>query len=154
MVLIATCSSCVVGQQPRDLGERLGGHDHRQLGPALGQLDRAHGQAEAVGGRQRQPAPPIFSSAPARTGRVSSGAAAKTTPLMVSLSGRRRNREARATADLGNRRKVLGVDARDVGLVATARQVHLVRLRVELELDLLAVVEQRDVVGQQPRGQA
>ena len=97
--------------------------------------------------------PPILSSTPASTGRVSSGAAAKTTSLIASFSSADGIEKLGAAADGRNGREILGVDAGDVGLVPTARQMDLVRLGVQLELDLLAVVEQRDVVGQQPRRQ-
>src|SRR5207302_3731076 len=49
--------------------------------------------------------------------------------------------------------EVLGVDTRDVGFVAAARQVHLMGFGVEVELDFLPMVEEGHIIRQQSRGQ-
>ena len=142
-----------VPEQAANLVERLGRHDHLELGTAVGQLDGAHRKPKPVGGGQRERGAAHLQQRAGQYGPRVIGRRREDDFVDGLLQQSGRDRKARPAAHRGDRRKVLGVDAGNVRLEATARQMHFVRLRVQLELDLLAVVEQGHVVGDKARGQ-
>ena len=119
-------------------------------GRAVGQIEGADGQAEAVGGGQGEAAVGEPQQDAGQDGAGVVGCGGEDDLVDGFLQDVGGDAKLGAATYGGHGREIVGVDAGDVGLVATARQVDLVGLGVEVELDLLAVVEQGDIIGEQP----
>ena len=142
----------LVADHARQLAERLRRHDHQQrLGVRLRQLHAAHGQAEAVGGGERE-LPILEGDQHAGEDRAALvGGGGEGHGLDALLEHGRRQRVQRRVGDGRDGREVLGVDALDVGGEAAAGEVHGVAARRERHVD--AVVRQRgDEVDEQAGG--